>query len=157
MTVPNYGNYRSVARYGGAEAPHLPEVGRDSDGNRRRRLERDRWRRESQERRLAARRRRSFVFFVLIPTMLLLGSVYLHNVAADTEERITALQERIDQADSRYEQLGVREAELSNPERIRTLAEDDYGMKDADASQIEEIEDSRDRSTRRAGRKRGSN
>lgn len=142
MDAPNYkyGDYRGYSGYDGArniEAPHRPDVGRDYEREVRR--ERDRRRRESQERRQSARRRRSFIFFVLIPTVLLLGSVYLHNVASNTEERITALQERIDETEARSEQLGVRAAELSSPERIRTLAEDDYGLEDADASQIEVI------------------
>lgn len=144
MAAPNYRNYGGYGRsasvsYGGAAAPRTPEVGREA-GDVRRRFEREKKRREAQERRQAAKRRRSFVLLVLIPLSLLLGSVYLHNVASDTQARITTLQERIDDADARYEQLGVREAELSNPERIRTLAAEDHGMKDASASQIEQLE-----------------
>ena len=77
-----------------------------------------------------ARQRRAFLALVVVPVLLMLGSVYTHAVAANLGQQVTALEDRQDQAEVERENLEVRLAELSAPGRIRTLATEERGMRD---------------------------
>lgn len=85
-------------------------------------------------RRKAALRRRGFIFLVLVPVALMVGSVYLHTVSAGVNGRAAALEESLARAEAEREALEVRVAELSGADRIRTLAGEDLGMRDPGAS-----------------------
>jgi cell division protein FtsL len=78
-------------------------------------------------------RRRRFAVLVVIPVLLLLGSVYLHTVSGAVEARIAGLEERLARAQAEGERLEVRVAELSRAERIRTLATERLGMEEPGA------------------------
>ena len=79
-------------------------------------------------RRKAASRRRRFAMLVVVPVLLMLGSVYLHTVAAGLDARATELGVRLDRAADEGERLKVRVAELSGAGRIRALATENLGM-----------------------------
>ena len=79
-------------------------------------------------RRKAAGRRRWFAMLVVVPVLLMLGSVYLHTVAARLDSRAADLEVRLDRATEEGERLEVRVAELSGAGRIRTLAAEKLGM-----------------------------
>src|SRR5215217_2049753 len=64
--------------------------------------------------RKAADRRRRFAMLVVVPVLLMLGSVYLNTLAAGL--------------DARTAELEVRVAELSGAERIVALAAEKLGM-----------------------------
>ena len=78
----------------------------------------------------AARRRRSFLVLVVVPVVLMLGSVYVHTTAADLRAEAAVLQEDKAQAEAEAERLEVRVSELSEPGRVRSLARRDLGMRD---------------------------
>jgi cell division protein FtsL len=67
---------------------------------------------------------------VVVPVLLMLGSVYLHTVAAGLEEKVAGLEQSLDAARAKGERLDVRVAELSRAERIRPLATEKLGMRD---------------------------
>ena len=58
----------------------------------------------------------------------MLGSVYLHTVAAGLDSRAADLDVRLDRAREEGERLEVRVAELSGAGRIRDLASENLGM-----------------------------
>jgi cell division protein FtsL len=80
--------------------------------------------------RKAAEQRRRFAVLVVVPVLLMLGSVYLHTVAAGLEEKVAGLEQSLDAARAKGERLDVRVAELSRAERIRPLATEKLGMRD---------------------------
>lgn len=59
---------------------------------------------------------------VVIPVLLMLGSIYLHTVAGGLGEKAAGLKERIDRAEAEGQKLDVQVAELSAPGRIRERA-----------------------------------
>jgi len=65
---------------------------------------------------------------VVVPVLLMLGSVYLHTVAAGLDARAAELDVRLDRAREVGERLEVRVAELSGAERIRALAAEKFGL-----------------------------
>jgi len=67
---------------------------------------------------------------VLVPVLLMLGSVYLHTVSAGLAGGVAELEERLARAEAAGEKLGVRVAELSGADRIRPLAADELEMQD---------------------------
>lgn len=79
-------------------------------------------------RRKAAGRRRRFAMLVVVPVLLMLGSVYLNTLAAGLDARAAELDARLDKAREVGERLEVKVAELSGAERIRTLAAEKLGM-----------------------------
>ena len=79
--------------------------------------------------RKGARRRRRFAVVVVIPVLLMLGSVYLHTVAAGLEGRVAELESGLDAARAEGQRLEVRVAELSGADRIRPLAAEKLGMR----------------------------
>lgn len=79
-------------------------------------------------RRKAAARRRRFAMLVVVPVLLMLGSVYLHTVAAGLDARAVDLDVRLERAVEEGQRLKVRVAELSGAGRIKELAEQRLGM-----------------------------
>ena len=78
--------------------------------------------------RKAADRRRRFAMLVVVPVLLMLGSVYLNTLAAGLDARTAELEVRLDRAREVGERLEVKVAELSGAERIRALAAEKLGM-----------------------------
>jgi cell division protein FtsL len=76
----------------------------------------------------AAGRRRRFAMIVVVPVLLMLGSVYLHTVAAGLDARAGDLEVRLDRVREEGERLEVRVAELSSARRIRERAAEKFGM-----------------------------
>ncbi len=95
-------------------------------------------------RRKAAGRRRRFAMLVVVPVLLMLGSVYLHSVAAGLDARAAEVGVRLGRAEDEGERLKVRVTELSGSARIRELA-GELGMKQpgSDALRVygSEVED----------------
>jgi cell division protein FtsL len=79
-------------------------------------------------RRKAAGRRRRFAMLVVVPVLLMLGSVYLNTLAAGLDARAAELGVRLDRAREVGERLEVKVAELSGAKRIRALAAEKFGM-----------------------------
>ena len=79
-------------------------------------------------RRKAAGRRRRFAMLVVVPVLLMLGSVYLNTVAAGLDARAAELDVRLDRTREIGERLEVKVAKLSSAERIRALAAEKLGM-----------------------------
>jgi cell division protein FtsL len=65
---------------------------------------------------------------VVVPVLLMLGSVYLNTLAAGLDARAAELDARLDRARDVGERLEVKVAELSGAERIRALAAEKLGM-----------------------------
>ncbi len=80
-------------------------------------------------RRKAARRRR-FAVLVVVPVLLMLGSVYMHTVSAGLGGKVADLEGRVARAEGEGEKLEVRVAELSGPGRIRSLASEELQMRE---------------------------
>ena len=78
--------------------------------------------------RKAADRRRRFAMLVVVPVLLMLGSVYLNTLAAGLDARAADLHVRLDRAREVGERLEVKVAELSGAERIVALAAEKLGM-----------------------------
>ncbi len=78
----------------------------------------------------AVGRRRRFAVLVVVPVLLMLGSVYLHTVSAGLGARVAYLEERVAGAAAVAERLEVRVAELSSADRVRPLAKEKLGMRD---------------------------
>jgi cell division protein FtsL len=70
------------------------------------------------------------VLMVLVVPVLMLGSVYVHTVAAELEGEANRLEEEKALAESEGERLEVQVTELSEPGRIRKLAKENLGMQD---------------------------
>jgi hypothetical protein len=73
-------------------------------------------------RRKAAGRRRRFAMLVVVPVLLMLGSVYLHTVSAGLDAKAADLGVKLGRAQDKGERLQVRVTELSGSARIRELA-----------------------------------
>src|SRR5215204_7059293 len=74
-------------------------------------------------RRKAAARRNRFAMLVVVPVLLMLGSVYLHTVAAGLDVRAAELGVQLDRVTDEGERLEVRVTELSGSARIKERAE----------------------------------
>ena len=77
-----------------------------------------------------AARRRAFLVLVVVPVALMLGSVYVHTTAAGLRGEAAVLVEEKARAEAEAERLEVKVTELSEPGRVRSLAERDLGMRD---------------------------
>jgi cell division protein FtsL len=86
-------------------------------------------------RKKAAGRRRRFAMLVVVPVLLMLGSVYLHTVAAGLDARATELGLQLGRAQDEGERLQVRVTELSGSARIRELA-GKLGMRQPDSDAL---------------------
>ena len=73
--------------------------------------------------------RRQFAVLVVVPVLLMLGSVYSHTVAAGLEGRVAELEGDLDGARAEGQSLEIRVAQLSRAERIRPLAAEKLGMR----------------------------
>ena len=87
-------------------------------------------------RRKAAGRRRRFAMIVVVPVLLMLGSVYLHTVAAGLDARAGDLEVKLDRVREAGERLEVRGAELSGAGRIRERATEKLGMHEPKSSAL---------------------
>ncbi len=72
--------------------------------------------------------RRRFIVLVVLPMLLMLGSVYLHTVAANLGDEAFALEEKHAGLLVEKEELQVEVSELSAPGRIRSMARENLGM-----------------------------
>jgi cell division protein FtsL len=73
---------------------------------------------------------------VVVPVLLMLGSVYLHTVATALDTRAAELGVKLDRAGEEGERLKVRVAELSGAGRIRELAAEKLGMHEPDSNAL---------------------
>ena len=106
-------------------------------------------------RKKAAGRRRRFAVTVLVPVLLMLGSVYLHTVSAGLAGGVADLEERLARAEAAGEKLGVRVAELSGAGRIRSLAADELEMQDPGGADLRVYEQDGEDGTRDGGEAKG--
>ncbi len=88
-------------------------------------------------RRGAWKERRAFVVLVVVPVLLMLGSVYVHNVAAGLKGETARLEEEKARVESEGERLDVRITELSEPQRIRVMARKQLQMRDPGGKELE--------------------
>ena len=106
-------------------------------------------------RKKAAGRRRRFAVTVLVPVLLMLGSVYLHTVSAGLAGGVADLEERLARAEAAGEKLGVRVAELSGAERIRSLAAEKLEMQDPNGADLKVYDQDGEDGTRNGGEEKG--
>ena len=92
---------------------------------------------------------------VVVPVLLMLGSVYLHTVSAGLTVKAAGLEERIAGAEADGERLEVRVAELSGAGRIRSLAAEKLGMKDPSGAELEVYAEDGEDGTRDGGEEKG--
>lgn len=59
---------------------------------------------------------------VVAPVLLMLGSIYVHSVAASISERVAGLEQSLEMAEVRQENLDLRLTRRSSPERVRSEA-----------------------------------
>lgn len=87
--------------------------------------------REAPARVLRGRKQLGQTFVVLaVPVLLMLGSVYVHTVAAWFEGEAARLEEQKKRAEGEGERLEVKLTELSAPGRIRAQARENLEMRD---------------------------
>jgi cell division protein FtsB len=93
---------------------------------------------------------------VIIPVLLMLGSIYLHTVSSGLETRAAGLEQELDAARAKGERLEVDVAKLSAADRVRPLAREKLGMRDAGSADLEIVKGSkREDGTTHAGAERG--
>ena len=92
---------------------------------------------------------------VLVPVLLMLGSVYLHTVSAGLAGGVSNLEERLVRAEAEGEKLGVRVAELSGAGRIRSLAAEKLGMQDPSGADLRVYDQDGEDGTRDGGEEKG--
>ena len=100
-------------------------------------------------------RRRQFAVLVVVPVLLMLGSVYLHTVSAGLTGRVALLEERLAQTRAEGERLEFRVAELSRADRVRPLAAEKLGMRDPGGKDLKPYEVDREDGVRDGGEKKG--
>jgi cell division protein FtsL len=88
------------------------------------------------EQRRGVLRGQAFVALVLVPMLLMLGSVYLHTLAAGLKGETARLEEEKASVESEGERLEVRVTELSDPGRIRALARKGLQMQDPSSNDL---------------------
>ena len=98
----------------------------------------------------AVAHRRRFAMLVVIPVLLMLGSVYLHTVSANLGDRVAALEGQSSRASAERETLDVQVSELSAPGRIRAEARA-IGMKEPSSANLNVYENSREDGVRNGG------
>ncbi len=101
----------------------------------------------------AAGRRRRFAVIVVVPVLLMLGSIYLHTVAVGLTGNVAGLAERLARAEAEGERLEVRVAELSRADRIKAFATEKLGLQDPSGADFE-VYDGED-GTRNGGEQKG--
>jgi cell division protein FtsL len=101
-------------------------------------------------------RKRRFAVLVVVPVLLMLGSVYLHTVSGGLEARTEGLERELNAARAQGERLEVDVAKLSAADRVRSLAREKLGMMDASSAELEVFKGGdREDGTTDAGAKRG--
>ena len=105
----------------------------------------------AEARKKAAARHRRFVAVVVVPVVLMLGSVYLHTVAAGFTGEVAGLEERLARAEARGERLDVRVAKLSGAGRIRSLAAERLGMREPRGRDLEVYDENGEDGRRNGG------
>jgi cell division protein FtsL len=100
-------------------------------------------------------RRRRFAVIVVVPVLLMLGSVYLHTVSAGFTDKAAVLEARLVRAESEGKRLEVRVTELSGAGRIRSLAAEKLGMRDPRAADLEVYDGDGEDGTQDGGEQRG--
>ena len=124
------------------------------------------WDREPNGRRPARRVRKAprrtqgqnlrFAVLVVVPVLLMLGSVYLHTVSAGLEARTEGLRNEVEAARAQGERLEVEVAKLSAADRVRPLAREKLGMRDAGSADLEVLKgEEREDGTSDAGAEKG--
>jgi cell division protein FtsL len=125
------------------------------------------WDREPDERRPARRTRKAprkttqgrnlrFAVLVVVPVLLMLGSVYLHTVSGGLEARTEGLRDEVEAARAQGERLEVEVAKLSAADRVRPLAREKLGMRDAGSADLEVLKGGeREDGTSDAGAEKG--
>ncbi len=103
----------------------------------------------------AVGRRRRFAVVVVVPVLLMLGSVYLHTVSAGLMGEVAGLEERLARAEAEGERLEVRVAELSGAGRIRSIAAERLGMQDPSGADLEVYGEDGEDGTRDGGEEKG--
>ena len=83
-----------------------------------------------------------FLLLAVLPILLMLGSVYVHAVAAGLGGEAARLEDERARAEDEAERLEVRIAELSRPERVRSLAGGDLGMREPAGEDLKTLDGS---------------
>jgi cell division protein DivIC len=109
----------------------------------------------AEARKKAAARHQRFVAVVVVPVVLMLGSVYLHTVAARLTGEVAGLEERLARAEARGERLDVRVAKLSGAGRIRSLAAEKLDMREPRGADLEVYQQDGEDGTRNGGEEKG--
>ena len=94
--------------------------------------------------------RRRFAMLIVIPVLLMLGSVYLHTVSANLGDRVAVLEEQRAQASAEKETLEVQVSKLSAPGRIRSEARA-IGMEEPGSANLNVYEKNREDGVRNGG------
>ena len=94
---------------------------------------------------------------MVVPVLLMLGSVYLHTVSAGLGDKVAELEGLNSRAAAEREQLEVRVAELSRPGRIRPLAREKSNMRDPDGTDLKVYGKSREDDWQSGGEKKREN
>lgn len=89
----------------------------------------------SRRQRVSAGHRRFFTL-VVVPVLLMLGSVYAHTVAAGFSEKVAKLEGQNAGTRVEGENLEVRLAELSSPDRVLGLARKELDMREPDGMDL---------------------
>ena len=92
---------------------------------------------------------------VVVPVLLMLGSIYLHTVAVGLTGKVAGLAERLARAEAEGERLEVRMAELSGAGRIRFLATDKLDMRDPKGTDFKVYDKDWEDGTRNGGEEKG--
>jgi cell division protein FtsL len=106
-------------------------------------------------RRKAASQHRRFAVIVVVPVLLMLGSVYLHTVAAGLTGKVAGLEEQLARAEAEGERLEVRVAELSGAGRIRSLAAEKLEMRDPEGADFKVYDKDGEDGARNGGEEKG--
>lgn len=69
-----------------------------------------------------AQRWRAFVVLVVVPVLLMLGSIYTHAAATGVSGEVAGLEQSLETLEVQQENLDLRLTSLTAPERIRTRA-----------------------------------
>jgi cell division protein FtsL len=73
---------------------------------------------------------------LVVPVLLMLGSVYVHTAAAAQSEEVARLEEEKATVEDEGERLEVQITQLSEPKRIRTLAREKLQMRDPEGKDL---------------------
>ena len=106
-------------------------------------------------RKKAAAWHRRFAVLVVVPVVLMLGSVYLHTVAAGLTGEVAGLEEKLARAEAEGERLEIRVAELSRAGRIRSIAAQRLHMREPRGADLEVYDEVGEDGARNGGEEKG--